>query len=326
MQGASDPIDELRKRAMGFSTQATDLMAKPTDASGYQDYARQRSGEGNNALLLAMAAQRAGKEFAPLGGQFLQRAMAARQPLGMKSGMVTPEGDYFEDPTFAREQRIALLTTQAQKYDQMAQNAADARQRAEATREAARLHAEATAEARAGRQERAGDAAASKDERSNWRFEDSLSKQFDAQIKLPTEELSATQKVRQLAPGLLGRRPNAVEQQSLMVLLNKFLDPGSVVREGEFDRVARAQGMVGQASNLLNRIGKGELLGNELIGQIVRMSELYEKAANLKIQQIGDQFQAKAQKRRLDPSAVTVSPFYSAPSREPPPGAVQRLD
>jgi hypothetical protein len=168
------------------------------------------------------------------------------------------------------------------------------------------------------------DGKATREQQANWRFEDALSKQFDTQARATVEELTATQKVKQLAPTILGRRPNAIEQQTLAVLLNKFLDPESVVREGEFDRVARAQGLYDKATNLQNRILSGEPMSDKLIAEIVGMSDFYEKAARGKMQSIGDLYTEKAKKRGLDPDAVVVSPYYKRGGVAPTPATVVR--
>ena len=62
----------------------------PQDYSGMQAQTREQGQGGQRALLLALAAQEAGKEFAPVQGAFLKRAMEARQPMSTATGTSSP--------------------------------------------------------------------------------------------------------------------------------------------------------------------------------------------------------------------------------------------
>lgn len=315
-QSFNPQIQQMQDQAANYQQQGIDLMAQKPDVSAFQRYAKQRAGQGADDAVMAMAAQRAGMK--DVGQSLFKRSLEAQNPIAAgKAGMVTPEGEFMEDPTQGKEQRINLLLSTATKYEQMAARSVDAQQRAQAAQQAAQLRQDAQQERMQLQRElglmRVGQAQAAqgmRQDQNQWRFEDSMGKQFDSLSKNYNEELNATQKVAQLAPGMLGRRPTAIEQQSMIVLLNKFLDPNSVVREGEFDRVAKAQGLVDRASNLINRLGHGELMSDHLINQIVQMSKFYEGAARKRIQALGDEYVAKAERRGIDPTSVITSPYY----------------
>jgi hypothetical protein len=149
-----------------------------------------------------------------------------------------------------------------------------------------------------------------KGEQSKWRIEDTMNRQYEAQIKPYVTELDAINKIKGITPDLVNRRPNAVEQQSLIILLNKFLDPQSVVREGEFNRVAKAQGLIDKALNFKQKILRGEILGDKIIADIVELAKFYENASQEKINTYGDAYYEKAQKRGLDVNAVITNPNY----------------
>lgn len=314
------------QRARDLQDQASTLMNQQPDVSQHQQYAQQRSEQGGNALVMALAAQRAGKGFEGVGGHYLKQAMAAQEPINVgKAGMVTPQGQFIEDPTFGREQRVTQLLQQAQKYDQMAANAINAQERAAAQIEAQRTRAETQAlmfgarlDTAAARLDLARQGRQQTDDMQRMRLEDSMSNQFNQVTKDIAEELSSTKKVAQLAPSMLGRRPNAMEQQSMIVLLNKFLDPGSVVREGEFDRVARAQGLVDRANNLIARMARGELMSDKLIAEIVQMSQFYENAAKTKLNALGDEYATLATQRGLDPRSVVRNVDYKPRDQRAP--------
>jgi len=174
-------------------------------------------------------------------------------------------------------------------------------------------------------QANAADRKAAANENRNWRLEDQMRAQLDRSLGNTLEELSAIGKIKQLAPALTGRVPTAVEQQSMVILLNKFLDPGSVVREGEFNRVIEAQGLNNRASNLLARITEGKPLGPQMISDIITIADLYERAALAKGQRVGGEYTRIATERGLDPTAVVIDERFRpvAGASKPPPGAVR---
>ena len=133
---------------------------------------------------------------------------------------------------------------------------------------------------------------------------------FDRLTKDLREEIGATTKINQIISANAGKRPDAITQQSLVILLNKFLDPGSVVREGEFDRVVKAQGLEGRAANLIDYIAKGEPLNNEAIAQISQLANLYNQAASSRMARYATEYNDIASRRGLDPSAVITDPSF----------------
>lgn len=154
-------------------------------------------------------------------------------------------------------------------------------------------------------------------ETAMWRAEDSLRNDFE-QITAPFRaQLSDTQKITEIINSY-GNDPRAIEaipQQSLVILLNKFLDPNSVVREGEFSRVVDAQGLVGQAKNIRERVLKGKPLDASTITQIANLAKLYERAADSKIRQYANEYASIASGRKLNVNAVITNPNYRP--REP---------
>jgi hypothetical protein len=184
-----------------------------------------------------------------------------------------------------------------------------------------------------------------------YRLEDSMKGNYNREIADISTTLDATGKVKQLLPGALGRAPSSIEQQSLVILLNKFLDPTSVVREGEFNRVVEAQGLAGRAQNYYDKLTNGKPLSGEMIRDIGVMAALYEQAATARGRQISKRYSDTATNRGLDPSTIIdVDRFgdpggsYGAPNNQtaprpsaapasappptdyggPPPGSVRR--
>jgi hypothetical protein len=303
---------DIQRREQEAMAEQQRLM-QPPDRAGMEAAYQKHSNAGLGKLTLALAAQQAGPGFEPFQAQALQQYAASQAPQKMAGGTMTGEG-FIEDPAYGQEMKLkqiearitALgkaregnLTMQEHRRLALLQEQEKARHD-ETLQVIAGIHAAAAGGAR-------GDAAAQRQQATDWRTEDSLQKQFDAQTKNYATEIDATSKLGQLKPNA---RPNAVEQQSMVILLNKFLDPTSVVREGEFNRVIAAQGLLPRVQNYLDRVIKGEPLSNQMIADIRGMGQMYEQAARGKIQNIGDEYVAKASRRNLDPTSVVVSPYY----------------
>lgn len=309
-------LGTMRDRAAGMYDRATQLMSQPLDYSGIQAFAKQRGQEGEQAMLNALAAQYAGEQFQPLQQQFMKTAAGSKEPIKMGGGMITGAGQFIKDPEAAQDKEVALLLNQAKAYEQMAQTAETARERIEAQRK----HDQTMEQLRLmglGLQQQGLDlrreiaANKTEDHSKTWRAEDTLRKDFDTLTKDLREELNATSKITQIVSATPpGKKPDAITQQSLVILLNKFLDPGSVVREGEFDRVVKAQGLEGRARNLADRILKGEPLDINTIKQINGLAQMYSQAANAKIQGIATNYIDMANRRKLDVGSVISDPRY----------------
>jgi len=306
--GEQDPLlrqaDELYARHQQLLAEQGETY-KPVDRGSMEQAFQKRQEGGNRSMLLALAAQQAGEGFEGVQQHALKQAAAAREPMKMTGGTMTGEG-FIEDPGYNMEQQAKRADAKLKANESaLAQNlTAQERRRLEIVHSQDKARHEQILLALGA--QRAG-AAGGGNDLKNWRIEDSLSKQFDGVTKDYTQEIDATRKLSALAPG---RRPSAVEQGGMIMLVNKFLDPGSVVREGEYDRIAKQQGLLDRASNIIASLTRGEPLSDRLVADIRAMASLYEKAASGKIQAVGDEYAAKAARRGLDPTSIIVNPYY----------------
>ena len=290
----------------------------PPDMKSMEEAYGKRAGAGRNELILSMLAQEARQE--PAAAHHLKQAAAAKEPMKMVGGTMTETG-FIEDPGFKQEQKVKRIEAQIIQQQRIQQSDADRASKEEAAAKERTLKQELQTERLGVQQQIAALAAGGRGDKASAadaRLEDSMSRQFDNQIKNYVVELDATSKLGSIAAG---RRPNAIEQQSMIVLLNKFLDPTSVVREGEFNRVAQAQGLVARAQNLYDRVAAGEPMSNQLVNDVRNMSKLYEQAASGKIRQVGDLYSDKARRRNLNPENVVVNPYYQHAGTQPPAAA-----
>lgn len=278
------------------------------DTNALQTFAKQQSEQGQGAMLNALAAQFAGEGFDPVQAQYMKRAASASEPMKIGGGILTPDGQFIKDPFAARDARRTSLERQAVSMQKMMDDQKEQALRRE-DRRAAQDSLDAYRNASlANRDHGAGDARI-------WRAEDTLRGDFDKLTKDLREEVNATSKITQIVAATpAGQKPDAITQQSLVILLNKFLDPGSVVREGEFDRVVKAQGLEGRARNLADRVMKGQPLDANTIGQINGLAQLYSQAANTKIQKYANDYTAIAARRKLNPENVISDPRYRGAS------------
>ncbi len=287
------------------------LDSQDVDTSGLQAFAKQQSDAGQGAMLNALAAQFAGESFEPVQSQYLKRAASASEPMKMGGGILTPDGQFIKDPFAQRDARRTALERQALGMEKLITD-----EKIESRRREDRLAAQESLDAYRNASLANRDHGA-QDSRI-WRAEDTLRNDFDKMTKDLREELNATSKITQIVGATPpGTRPDAITQQSLVILLNKFLDPGSVVREGEFDRVVKAQGLEGRAANLKNYILKGEPLNDTAIAQINSLAKLYSDAASSKVQKYANDYTAIAERRRLNPENVISDPRFRGGSAAP---------
>ena len=125
-------IEANRMKAADLFRQGSDLYNEEPDFSQFQTFAKQRSQQGDAAMLNALAAQYAGESFAPVQEQYLKKAAAARDPMKLGSGLITAEGEYLKDPEAAQNKKAEFLLQQARAYQQMAESAQTAQDRARA--------------------------------------------------------------------------------------------------------------------------------------------------------------------------------------------------
>jgi two-component sensor histidine kinase len=305
-------------------------LQQPGDYSGMQAQMREQGQSGQRALLLALAAQEAGKEFAPVQGAFLKRAMEARQPMKTATGYITETGEHIEDPMAKAEQKMKLLQARVQQNQQIIQSAATAEEKAEAQRQTAAdqmemkklmIQSQQSIAAMTSAASAASRGGAADDRR--FRGEDRMKNDFEQVTKSPREGYAAAQQVRPLLAGSAGRKLSNVEQQALITLFNKFLDPTSVVREGEFNRMAQGMGLGQRVQNWQDKILSGSIITPQMVQEIGRVAQLYEQDAVAKLQQQAAEYQNIASQRGYDPSAVIADPRFRGGGRQgPPPGAV----
>ena len=292
----------------------------PEDYSALSQYARDRDRQGHRSLILALAAQQAGDEFALLATHFARAAEANRTPLKVTGGMLDSGGKFLADPAYQQEQRRATLEKRLDSLNASEQSAGQfTMQQARLAEEATARHSESQErreeaqarhdeniairrEAQLNASQARGDAAAVRADTTRFRGEDTMRAQWNALTADFRAEQDAINKVRSLP---VGRPMNPIELQSLMVLINKIQDPTSVVREGEFNRIASAQSLLSQyTSQMWEKVFNGAPISQKLAGDIRQVAELYSTASRNTVQRQADDQIRIAHERGYDPTAV----------------------
>lgn len=324
--GEGSMLPTTRSRLAKVYGDLDELDTKDVDTSTLQAFAQQQSQAGQSAMLNALAAQFAGESFQPIQAQYLKRAAAASDPMKIGGGILTPDGQFIKDPFAQRDARRTALERQAGALEKLHSD-----QKRDAERREDRLLAQDSLDAyrtaslksldafRTANLKNRGDGNEGAQDARIWRAEDTLRGDFDKLTKDLREEMNATSKITQIVSATPpGQKPDAITQQSLVILLNKFLDPGSVVREGEFDRVVKAQGLEGQARNLADRLLRGMPLDLNTINQINGLAKLYSDAAEAKIRAHAKDYTDIAVRRKLNPENIISDPrFRNTPSAAP---------
>lgn len=107
--------------------------------------------------------------------------------------------------------------------------------------------------------------------------------------------------------------PSAAGDIALIFNYMKLLDPGSVVREGEFATAQNAGGVDDQVINIYNRLLTGERLNDEQRADFVnRAGGIYDNASQV-YSGIEDQFRAIAETRGYPVSEAVIDFRYPGP-------------
>lgn len=148
-------------------------------------------------------------------------------------------------------------------------------------------------------------------ERGRITLEDKYRREFDNAVKPDLDELAQIGKVKTILGSVPpGGKPNAIQQDVLVTLLMKFIEPGSVVREGEYDRLVSRQGLVARAQTLMNKIQTGEPLTGEALNQIAGLANLFNEAATNRVRKRAGQISTLAGNRGLSVENIILDPTY----------------
>lgn len=289
-------IAALRGRAADLYQQGNDMFSADPDTSALQDFARQRGNQGNASMLNALAAQFAGDSFQPVQEQMLKKAQIASEPMKLGTGMITAEGKYIKDPFAAQDKKAEFLLQQARMYEQMAATAETKQQEAAyraAQQETMNQFKQISLGIMAQNAQTARIAAGGMATNRNATVEDRMADDYEKSIKTDKMIVNAFDNLKSTPA-------NAAGDISFIYQYMKMLDPGSVVREGEFATAQNATGVPERISNAYNRALRGERLNPRQRQEFLGTAGELANVANRRIEGARSDATSKAQRRNLN--------------------------
>lgn len=109
-----------------------------------------------------------------------------------------------------------------------------------------------------------------------------------------------------------GTNPTAANDLAMIFGYMKILDPGSVVREGEFANAQNAAGVAPRIRNLYNRAKEGTRLTPEQRQEFLQSAYGAVKSQLPALQALDVQFRNIAASDNLDPSRIIINPLQGA--------------
>src|SRR5690606_29319573 len=103
--------------------------------------------------------------------------------------------------------------------------------------------------------------------------------------------------------------PTGAGDVAFIFSLMKMLDPGSVVREGEFANAEQAQGILQRVMVQYNKALRGERLTPETRAAFERVADTVAEGTRAGLRPVIDRYSSFAQQSGLDPVTVVYDPF-----------------
>lgn len=280
----------LSTRAEAAITEGLDLYKQPDDYRAAEEFGRQRAQQGEADMLNAFAAQLAPKRFAPLGEAFLKKALAAQEPVKIGSATIGADGQIIKDPS---ADRLSQAQSQLKLGEFLTGQVGRIRDDEDRQNQRNFMNNMATNKANA-----------PPDPLRVAQVEGDMRKEYSAITSELRGTINATGNITTIIEAYAGQVVPSVDQSAIITLLNKFLDPTSVVREAEYDRIFKSQGIEAQIRNMKSNFVNGQPLDQSTIDQIKNLANLYNQAATEKIQTYGKQYRDIAVRSQLNPDNV----------------------
>jgi hypothetical protein len=301
------PVDPMAEYDAMIRAQQ-ERMARPQAPmySPEEQDARQTGNERDYALGL-LGALSGGKTAGDVGGLVLKNAIAARQPKVSERGSADQiTGKFTYNPDYLTEKQEAELTRLQTGKAEAARKIQEDERRSEDRRQASADRRAALGAAGAGR-------AAAQDAR-NWTVEDRMLDDFNKETKTHQMVLGSFQNLQSIA-----QKTDAPSDIAFIYSYMKMLDPGSVVREGEFATAQNAAGIPERIRNAYNGAMQGTRLNPQQRAEMLGTAGRLAQQAETGMRQIGQQYVEKGTRRQLNPENIVTDPRWRKPAAAPPP-------
>jgi hypothetical protein len=115
----------------------------------------------------------------------------------------------------------------------------------------------------------------------------------------------------------LAATPTGVNDEAILVYFQKILDPGSVVREGEFARTKEGQSVISQAQGYVTRLTSGVGLTKEMRSNVLKTMGILAQASQASLDERLKSEKAAAQRYGLDEELIFGSQGQKKPLPAP---------
>ena len=134
--------------------------------------------------------------------------------------------------------------------------------------------------------------------------EKDLRTEFTTQMKPYVELAQAYQKIETAA-----KNSSPAGDIALVYGFMKVLDPGSVVREGEFATAANAGGVPDTVRNMYNRALNGQRIGENIRNDFLSQARNIIESQRVLSDDMVERYRGVAQNYKLDPTQIVFDPF-----------------
>jgi len=115
----------------------------------------------------------------------------------------------------------------------------------------------------------------------------------------------------------LAATPSGVNDEAILVYFQKILDPGSVVREGEFARTNEGQAALAQAQSYVTKLTSGKRLTPQMRAEVIKTMGTLAQASQMSLDERLKSERAVAQKYNLDEELIFGSQGQKKPLPAP---------
>lgn len=116
---------------------------------------------------------------------------------------------------------------------------------------------------------------------------------------------------------LFSKAPSAASDIAGIFSYMKMLDPGSVVREGEFATAQNAAGVPDQVRNLANKVISGQRLNPKQRADFLAQAESIHESRGRRFGEIAGEYRGYATDFGIDPNQITTVPSSATPKTGP---------
>jgi len=310
---ASAPVDGLGEQyqhllaAQQEAAKAQEAAYAPPDYSKMEEYGRQRGQQGGQHLLMALMAQEAGKDFAPMQAQFLKQAAEYQQPMKVTGGQLTDQG-FQADPGYAHDLKVKQADARAATIDKALQGNLSLQERDRLEK----MRLDAATEMKQLTLGMMGSNRQFQQDMGRGREEDRLASHLDTQIKPYQGLIDKANHVQSIIEDAArtGRKLTQPEQSAIIDTYGQSINPGGMVRNEMYKRFSTFGGLMDRVQNYTQNIQAGSTISPQVAADMSAVIKGIAEESRNQIEGRVGQTQSIAGRRGLNPENVVTNPQW----------------